>query len=72
MAASAWKVLEEDFHLDWIESNGPLVAEPVRAGFGNKLVEIAVVKQYRGSVQYRWLPGGLSVSISIPAAAILA
>ncbi|MCE6076819.1 sensor histidine kinase [Agrobacterium vitis] len=67
-----WRILDGKLELDWVESNGPLVTEPVRAGFGNKLVETTIVRQYRGSLQYKWLPSGLSVAISIPKSAILA
>ncbi len=66
-----WRISEGDFELDWVESKGPLVTEPVRAGFGNKLVEMTVVRQYQGNLQYDWQPGGLSVSISLPKASIL-
>ncbi|WFR98037.1 sensor histidine kinase [Rhizobium tumorigenes] len=67
-----WRILDGNLELDWVESNGPLVTEPIRVGFGNKLVETTIVRQYRGSLQYQWLSSGLSVAITIPKSTILA
>lgn len=67
-----WWVSDTDLTLEWTESNGPLVAEPTRTGFGNRLVETTVVRQFKGTLEYRWIPAGLAVAISIPAGAILA
>jgi len=67
-----WWVSDTDLTLEWTESNGPLVAEPTRTGFGNRLVETTVVRQFKGTLEYRWIPAGLAVAISIPASAILA
>lgn len=67
-----WWLADTDFHLEWTESNGPLVEEPTRAGFGNRLVETTVVRQFKGTLEYRWIATGLVVAMSIPASAILA
>jgi len=66
-----WQDEDDKLKLHWMESNGPLVSEPTHTGFGNRLIESTVVRQFRGALEYRWLPGGLEVSIEVPTAALV-
>ncbi len=36
--------------LDWVESNGPPVRRPRRAGFGSRLVDLVIERQLNGEV----------------------
>ncbi len=69
--AIRWQDKDDRLQLQWTESNGPLVSEPTHTGFGNRLIETTVVRQFRGALEYRWLPGGLEVTIEVPTAALL-
>lgn len=59
----SWENTDGVFRLTWKESGGPTVEAPTRTGFGNKLVETTVVRQFKGTVHYEWLPEGLAVAI---------
>jgi two-component sensor histidine kinase len=60
-----WHSREGLLILNWQESGAKLVVEPAHIGFGSKLVG-AAVSQLRGTIEYHWLPGGLSVVIQWP------
>ena len=53
--------------LRWIESNGPPVQPPTRAGLGSQVIERSVRDQLEGAVQFDWRSDGLICTISIPA-----
>lgn len=53
--------------LRWIESNGPPVQPPTRAGLGSQVIERSVRDQLDGAVQLDWRVEGLICTISIPA-----
>jgi PAS domain S-box-containing protein len=49
-ASSGPEVLE----VDWIETGGPAVTEPQRRGFGSRLVERALAREFDGTAQIRF------------------
>jgi two-component sensor histidine kinase len=56
--------------IDWIEQNGPTVAEPQRRGFGSKLIEGSIAAELGGSAKLSFAPEGLRCEIAIPLAAV--
>lgn len=61
-----WTIDESAAHFRWTERGGPPVESPGRTGFGSKLVELTVVRQLNGMLEYNWLRSGLTASISLP------
>lgn len=61
----------ENCVLRWTEHGGPAVERPGRQGFGASLVEMSIVRQLGGTVEYDWRQTGLSVTARVPASAIL-
>ncbi len=66
--AARWRIEPVDgrpvFTLDWVESGGPLVAEPSRKGFGSRLISMGLVGS--GQCVLNYLPTGLVASFSAP------
>jgi PAS domain S-box-containing protein len=52
--------------LDWMETGGPLVSGPGRAGFGSRLM-IQLARQMAANLTQTWAPEGLRVRLAIPA-----
>lgn len=52
--------------LVWRETGGPVVKAPSTQGFGSTLVEMSIVRQLGGTVDYEWRPDGLAVTARIP------
>jgi two-component sensor histidine kinase len=52
--------------IDWRESGGPPVAEPVRRGFGSRLIEQGLVREFDGEAKLSFHPEGLSCLIRLP------
>lgn len=52
--------------IDWSERAGPFTAEPSHEGFGSRLISLSVERQMSGTIERRWLPDGLRVSLRIP------
>lgn len=50
-------------HLEWVESNGPLVTPPTRRGFGSTLLERVLAGQFGGVVDVNFPPEGARVRI---------
>lgn len=48
--------------LDWVESGGPLVASPTRAGFGTSIID-RMIGELRGEIRRDWRAQGLSCQI---------
>jgi PAS domain S-box-containing protein len=55
------------FVLRWIESDGPLVAPPVRQGFGTRVLESLIRDQLKGEIRCDWCTEGLVCEIVLPA-----
>ncbi len=52
--------------IDWVEQDGPAVAEPKQRGFGSKLIEGSIVAELGGSARLAFEPDGLRCEIVIP------
>lgn len=64
---------EEDGHvaLSWLERGGPKLAHsPDRFGFGTKLLQDTVTRQFGGTISHEWKPEGLALAITLPADAL--
>lgn len=58
-----------DFH--WLERGGPkIAAAPAATGFGSKLLQDMVARQFKGTFQHQWNPDGLEVHISLPVSSL--
>ncbi|MDN5567827.1 MAG: PAS domain-containing protein [Paracoccus sp. (in: a-proteobacteria)] len=59
-----WSIAnDDDFALDWTETNGPPVHAPTREGFGSKLVNLIVPAYFEGEGQADYRPDGLHYSL---------
>lgn len=52
--------------LQWIEQDGPSIEPPQRRGFGMRVIEEVVRRQFRGEVRFDWAPDGLTCRIVLP------
>jgi PAS domain S-box-containing protein len=52
--------------LDWQESGGPPVARPSRRGFGSRLVEKGLAREFDGRVELAFEPAGLRCHMHLP------
>jgi len=65
--AVSWALTDGALAFDWRESGGPVVTgEPQMAGFGSKLLNDTVRRQFNGALDHDWDAQGLRVRISIP------
>lgn len=55
--------------VDWVERNGPTPGEPIRQGFGSRLLRMVVTGELGGGLDLDYEPGGLRARLTIPAAA---
>jgi two-component sensor histidine kinase len=66
MVSIKW-TMNGKFELEWIESGGPAVIKnPVRIGFGSKLIKQVVERELDGSVQIKYRAEGLLCRLLIP------
>ena len=70
--ALRWNVLPDTIDFDWIESGGPEVKPPSRRGYGTRVFKAGIEQQLKGTLDFRWLPGGLQCRLSIPRSADMA
>jgi two-component sensor histidine kinase len=67
----SWTVTDSVIAFDWRESDGPPVSgEPQVAGFGSKLLNDTVRRQFNGTLDHVWEADGLKVRIDIPLASL--
>ncbi|MGG5817326.1 sensor histidine kinase [Falsiroseomonas sp. HW251] len=52
--------------LEWRESGGPPVQQPMRRGFGSQLIEQAIARDLGARVQTAYAPAGLVFRLSMP------
>jgi two-component sensor histidine kinase len=60
----------DTLNLRWSERGSPARSAPSRTGFGGTLTRRTVESQFKGTIEYRWEPHGLDISIRIPAASL--
>jgi CheY-like chemotaxis protein len=56
-----------DLIVDWQESGGPPVREPIRQGFGTTIIRRSIPYDLDGKADVRYDPAGLQARFSIPA-----
>jgi len=56
--------------IDWIEQGGPPATEPLKRGFGSKLIEGSIAAELGGSARLAFEPGGLRCEIVFPLDAV--
>ncbi|MBA2590487.1 MAG: GAF domain-containing protein [Alphaproteobacteria bacterium] len=63
----AWDKVADDMVFRWVEKGGPeIVSAPQVSGFGSKLLQDTVLRQFGGQFDHNWQPAGLAVTISLP------
>lgn len=66
-----WKISEREgdaqFHLCWVESDGPRVEEPSSSGFGSRMIARVLSAEMRGTVTVSYEPNGLTCRVRAPA-----
>jgi PAS domain S-box-containing protein len=69
----SWQVHDEAeqmiLELRWAESGGPPVDAPTRKGFGTRLIERGLAREFGGSAELAFDPAGLICLVRIPLAA---
>ena len=65
-----WEVVEQEagriLQLRWEEKGGPLVTEPMRKGFGSRLIERSLGAEAGGQARMEFAPTGLVCIIETP------
>ena len=65
--AVSWESVDDTLVFDWQESGGPDISgEPQVTGFGSKLLNDTVRRQFGGTLDHAWDPAGLKVRVAIP------
>ena len=49
----------------WTETNGPLVKQPTRRGFGMRVMERMIQSPLKGEIRFEWVPEGLACEITV-------
>jgi two-component sensor histidine kinase len=58
--------------LRWAEKDGPIVTLPERRGFGSRLIEQQLAREFAGTVMLDFAPAGLICTMEIPIGAVVA
>ena len=61
----AWST-DSGLRLEWSEAGGPAVTPPTRAGFGSRLIKTLLAKDFGGTVDLRYEPGGVICRLDAP------
>jgi PAS domain S-box-containing protein len=51
---------------DWVESGGPPVAQPLRQGFGSRLLAFVLPGQIQAKTQIDYAPAGIRIHCAVP------
>ncbi|MDB5572962.1 MAG: Histidine kinase [Tardiphaga sp.] len=64
----SWSVdpVDKRFRLQWNESGGPVVTEPMKKSFGSRFIEQALPGQLQGEARLLFAPTGLVCDVNIP------
>ncbi|KQQ84513.1 HWE histidine kinase domain-containing protein [Aureimonas sp. Leaf324] len=60
----AWSLTGGAFTFRWIENGGPAVMQPMRQGFGSKLIERIVGSYFDGTGRLDYAPGGVRFELT--------
>jgi PAS domain S-box-containing protein len=55
--------------IEWRESGGPPVSPPSRRGFGSRLVERGLAREFDGRIELAFMPAGLQCHMHLPLSA---
>jgi len=61
-----WHEDGDRMKLVWRESDGPIVAEPSRRGFGSRMIQRGFAAEVQGTARLRFEPGGLICEVDAP------
>ena len=63
----AWELGPETLVIRWAEAGGPQPPQqPIRRGFGTKVIAAGIEQQLCGSALFEWRPEGLRCTLTIP------
>lgn len=63
----SWTATDGILAMEWRETGGPAVqGEPQMTGFGSKLLNDTIRRQFSGTLEHLWEPGGLTVRMTVP------
>ncbi|MBS0296927.1 MAG: histidine kinase [Proteobacteria bacterium] len=62
----SWSVMDGLFELIWRESGGPPVSQPVRRGFGSRLIEKGAARDLGGEALLTFRPSGVTLRLIAP------
>ncbi|QND51685.1 PAS domain-containing protein [Phyllobacterium sp. 628] len=69
-----WEIKEaldgRRLHLKWQEKNGPVVAQPLRRGFGSRMIETGLAHEVGGTVRLEYPTEGLLCTMNFPAPSV--
>ena len=66
-----WQEKAGNVLMCWHEQGGPKLADgPHSTGFGTKLLQDTVTRQFGGAIHHEWKPEGLSLAITLPVDAL--
>lgn len=60
----SWSVVEDGFVFEWKEQAGPGVSEPVKTGFGSRILRYATPAAFSGHADIRFEPDGLRYTLN--------
>jgi two-component sensor histidine kinase len=63
---------EKTFVFRWLERGGPPVAEPVRKGFGTRVIKTMLAAEFYGTVELSYAAEGLTCTLATPLANLIA
>jgi PAS domain S-box-containing protein len=66
----SWRVVGDEFILEWRESGGPTVENVTRRGFGTRMIERGVEAELDGNAHLRFEPTGFQCDIRVPRASL--
>jgi len=62
-----WREESEDLVFNWVERGGPEISEtPEISGFGSKLLQDTIRRQFAGRFEHDWQADGLEVTVHLP------
>ncbi|KUL93908.1 hypothetical protein DK26_19330 [Bosea sp. WAO] len=68
----SWDTEDDALNVRWEERGGAAIeAVPERIGFGSRLLDTTIVRQFGGTLSHDWRREGVVVSIKLPLTAIL-
>lgn len=66
-----WQEKGGNVLIGWHEQGGPKLADgPDSTGFGTKLLQDTVTRQFGGTITHEWKPEGLALAIALPVSAL--